>query len=104
MNLNLLGVCLLSALVLTSPLAAATISPDSDSSGMFAVMGERAWIEGTDPRSDRQFAVETSYFEFRENTRTVGMETPFAPRMPRVETNSGMALTQEESFGWMTRR
>lgn len=104
MNLNVLGVFLLSALVLTSPLAAATISPDSDSSGMFGVMSERAWMEGTDARSDRQLAVQTSYFEFRESTRAVGVETPFAPRMPRVETSSGMAITQEESQRLMTRR
>ncbi|MBK7930092.1 MAG: hypothetical protein IPJ98_22275 [Bryobacterales bacterium] len=104
MNLNVLGVFLLSGLALTSPLAASTISPDSDSSGMFAVMSERAWIEGADARSDRQFAVETSYFEYRESTRPVAGETPFAPRMPRVETNSGMALTQEESQRLMTRR
>ena len=104
MNLNVLGVFLLSALALTSPLAAATISPDSDSSGMFAVMGERAWMEGADARSDRHLAVEASYFEFRERERPVALDTPFAPRMPRVEVNSDMALTQEERLRLMTRR
>lgn len=104
MNLNLLVVFLLSALVLTSPLSAATISPDSDSSGMFAVMSERDWTAGADARSDRHLAVESSYFEFRERARPAALDTPFAPRMPRVEVTSDMALTQEERLRLMTRR
>lgn len=104
MNLNILLFFFLSALALTSPLSAASISPDSDSSGMFGVIAERAWIDGTDPRSDRRLAVEASYFDFRESLHPVAVETPFAPRMPGVETNPSVALTQEESLRLMTRR
>jgi len=103
-NLNLLVVLFLSTLVCTSPLCAATISPDSDSSGMFAVMSEPQWMAVTDPRSDRRLAVQTSYFEFRERALSLAAETPFAPRMPRVEVDSDMALTQEEGLRLMTRR
>ncbi|MBN8730001.1 MAG: hypothetical protein J0L64_05620 [Acidobacteria bacterium] len=104
MNLNRLGVFLLSALVLTIPLSAATISPDTDSSGMFGVIAKHAWMESAAPRYDRQLAVETSYFAFRERARPVAGETPFAPRMPRLEASSDVALTQEERLRLMTRR
>jgi len=87
-----------------SPLSAATISPDSDSSGMFAVIAEPEWTTGTDPRLDRQTAVQTSYFEYRESIRPEMPEAPFAPKMPRLEPELAMGLSKEDSLRLMTRR
>jgi hypothetical protein len=104
LRLTLLLVLFLPALGLASPLSAATISPDSDSNAMFAVMAEPHWLAGADPRADRHTAVQTSYFEYRESTRPAMPETPFAPKMPRVENDPGLGLTKEESLRLAARR
>ena len=104
MRLILLGAIFVSSFALANVARAATISPDTDASGLFEVVAQRDITVGTDPRTDPGVAVQTSYFGFREMTAGVRSETPFAPEMPQVGPRHEVSLPPEEFVALTTRR
>lgn len=104
LKLILMGAILVAAFGFTGHAQAAVISPDTDTSGLFKIMAEREITTGTDPRSDADVAVQTSYFAFREANVSARPETPFAPEMPQVGPRQQFSLDPQEMVSLVPRR
>ena len=104
MKLIILGALSLFICTFANNAQAASISPETDTNALFDVITRSTATVGTDPRTDPDAAVQTSYFGFREANRTSLPETPFAPEMPRVEPRPAAAIPPEEMLPLVTRR
>lgn len=93
----IMGAFCLSAFGLAGQLRAAVLSPDADTSALFTVIAKTE-AAGSDPRIDPEFAVQSSYFGFREMIHVRPQEAPFAPRMPRLERPAQVAVPGEATY------